>query len=275
VKTIVITGGTKGIGLGLAHEFLKRECKVVICGRNADTTAQAGAELAAVFSADRVLSQPCDVSDLAQVQALWDAAIAKFGRVDIWINNAGVSNERKPFQELPPDVVKGVVNTNLLGMMWGCRVALTGMLAQGSGALYNMEGFGSSTRMISEGMATYGSTKAALRYFTATLVKEVEKSPVIVGFMSPGMVATEMLIGEYADDPEEWERVKRIFNILADTVETVTPFLADKTLENTKNGARIEWLTMPKVAMRFMTARFKKRDIFGDTMPAKAAVNAS
>jgi hypothetical protein len=62
-------------------------------------------------------------------------------------------------------------------------------------------------------------------------------------------------------DAEKWQRQKRIFNILADRVETVTPYLVDGMLKNTKHGAKIAWLTTPKIAFRFLTAPFVKRDI--------------
>jgi hypothetical protein len=61
-----------------------------------------------------------------------------------------------------------------------------------------------------------------------------------------------------------WEQAKRILNILGDRVETVSPYLADKVLANDQAGARIAWLTFPKIMSRFLTARFRKRDIFAD-----------
>ena len=68
-------------------------------------------------------------------------------------------------------------------------------------------------------------------------------TPVIVGAIRPGMVATDMLLQQDRDRPDRWEEAKRIFNILADQPETVTPWIADRVLANTKNGARIQWLS--------------------------------
>src|SRR5437868_1872544 len=99
-KVIVITGSTRGIGLGMAREFLQRGQQVVISGRTPDSTANAVTQLSASY-ADRVVGQPCDVGDYAQVEALWDAAVARFGRVDIWINNAGTSHPSQNFWTLP------------------------------------------------------------------------------------------------------------------------------------------------------------------------------
>ncbi len=88
---------------------------------------------------------------------------------------------------------------------------------------------------------------------------------VIVGAISPGMVLTDLILKQYeGKDPAEWESARKIFNILADNVETVTPYLAKKILENQKNGARINWLTGSRVLWRFLTARFNQRNLFTD-----------
>jgi hypothetical protein len=81
------------------------------------------------------------------------------------------------------------------------------------------------------------------------------------------MVVTDLLTGQYRDRPDEWERAKRIFNILADRVETVAPWLAERVLANTQSGARIRWLTRSKLIGRFLAAPFRKRDLFGPSGP--------
>jgi short-subunit dehydrogenase len=142
-------------------------------------------------------------------------------------------------------------------------VALTGMLEQGSGSLYNMEGLGSDGRKV-EGLTVYGTTKHALRYLTDALIAEVEGTSLLVGALRPGMVVTDMLTKQYEEQPEEWERAKGIFNILADRVETVAPWFADQILANSKNGARFVWLGRFKAMGRFLTAPFSKRDLFSE-----------
>jgi DICT domain-containing protein len=84
-----------------------------------------------------------------------------------------------------------------------------------------------------------------------------------VGALRPGMVLTDLVTGQYEGRPEEeWQDAKRIFNILADRVETVTPWLAQKVLANQRSGVRITWLTRRKVMGRFLAAPFHKRDLF-------------
>ncbi|HQX74787.1 MAG TPA: SDR family oxidoreductase [Thermoflexales bacterium] len=266
MKTIVITGSTRGIGRGLAQEFLKRGHNVVVSGRGQASTTKTAGELSAQFGAENVLSQPCDVSDLAQVQALWDAAVAGFGRVDIWINNAGIGSPRKNFYELDMRDVNALVNTNLLGLFHGCRVAMAGMLKQGGGQIYNMEGYGSNG-MVTQGLSVYGATKRAVTYLTKSFAKEAEGTPVQVCWLNPGVVITDLLVDDYAGDPQGWESAKKAFNILGDKVEDVTPALTEKILRNTKNGARVAWLSNAQIGLRFATARFKKRDVLGDVKP--------
>ena len=81
--------------------------------------------------------------------------------------------------------------------------------------------------------------------------------------LSPGIVVTDLLVPPPDQRGEAWEKSKKILNILADTVETVTPWLVEGILKADKNGAAVRWLTPGKVRRRFATALFRKRDVFG------------
>jgi len=259
-KVVVVTGSTRGIGYGLASEFLKAGCKVVICGRSQESTDQAMAKLAQAYTPERVCGRPCNVRFYAQVQALWDTACRQFGHVDIWINNAGLGTAQRDLWMHSEEEMAAVVDTNITGTLHGAKVAILGMLDQGSGAVYNMEGLGSDGRRV-KGLALYGATKRAVRYLTEGLVAETKGTPVLVGSLSPGMVTTDFLVGRYDQASEEWEKAKRMFNILADRVETVTQWLVGKVLTNTKHGASFQWLTFPKILGRFLSAPFVTRDV--------------
>ncbi len=260
-RTVVVTGSSRGIGYGLASAFLARGCSVVVGGRSSESTERAAKALADLYNVpEKVLGQPCDVTAFDQVQALWNGACQRFGHVDIWVNNAGLGTGQRLLWKHEDEEVAAVVETNVQGTLYGCRVAVTGMLEQGFGAVYNMEGLGSDGRYVT-GLALYGTTKRAVRYLTEGLVAETKGTPVLVGALSPGMVTTDFLVGRYDHDSREWERAKRIFNILADRVDTVTPWLVAKMLANTKHGARFSWLTVPKTVWRFATAPFTRRDV--------------
>lgn len=259
MKTVVITGGTRGIGYGMAWEFLKRDCQVVICGRSSDSTQAAVQTLAEQFGSDYVLGQPCDVSDYSQVQVLWDAAIARFGTVDIWVNNAGLSHPPHQLWQIDAERTKAVVDTNMLGLIYCNQIVISAMNEQGHGFIYNMEGSGSSGRPMPT-LLLYQLTKRALKFMTDGLVKATKDMPVNVCYLSPGIVITDLLMEGYTD--AELERVKRIFNILGDKVETVTPYLVEEMLKNDQHGARIAWLKTPGIIWRFLTSPFNKRDLF-------------
>jgi NAD(P)-dependent dehydrogenase (short-subunit alcohol dehydrogenase family) len=261
MKIIVITGSTRGIGLGLADAFLARNCAVVINGRTTASVDGAVEQLAANYDRERILAHPGDVTDFDQVQALWDAARAHFGHVDVWINSAGLAHAQTDFWQHDPAEIEAVVRTNTIGAMYGARVAIAGMLDQGFGAFYNMEGLGSDGRQV-EGLALYGSTKYALSYLTDALVDQTRGSGLVVGALRPGMVLTDLLIGQRSRDAGDWERAKKVFNLLADHVETVTPWLADQVLANERTGVRIKWLTTWRLIGRVLAAPFRRRDLF-------------
>lgn len=261
MKTVVITGSTRGIGYGLANEFLKRGCKVVVSGRTQEAVDKAMKQLADSHHDDNIYGVACDVTDYVQMQNLWDKSAARFGEIDVWINNAGISNAYVPFWEVSPYTVKNVTDTNMLGAMNGSHVALKEMIKQGGGELYNMYGFGSDGRK-ADGLTLYGATKFGLKYLTEALAKEAKDTPVLIGSLSPGIVLTDLWDDLYEGMPERKEKAKKIVNILGDKVETVTPFLAEKVLENERSGAKIAWLTGPKAFWRFATAAFNKRDLF-------------
>ncbi|MFI6043819.1 SDR family oxidoreductase [Nocardia sp. NPDC051321] len=255
MKTVVITGGTRGIGLGMARALLDRGHRVAVCGTDQERVAAVRASLP-----DHAIAVTADVADRTALQQLWDEANAHFGRIDIWINNAGISHDRMPLWQLPEDTARAVIGTNLLGALNGAAVAIAGMAGLG-GHVWNMEGLGSDGRTVA-GLATYGASKRALTYLTKALAAEVPAG-VSVGLLSPGMVVTDLLTHGYRD-PAELAKARRVFNILADPVETVAPWLASRALSHTRNGAHVRWLTTPKVLGRFVTAPLRRRDLFAE-----------
>jgi NAD(P)-dependent dehydrogenase (short-subunit alcohol dehydrogenase family) len=261
MKSVVITGGTRGLGLCLAKEFLKLGCGVTVCGSSGASLDAAEKELAA-FN-DRTLFLPCDVRDRAQVEALWAQSAEKWGRVDVWVNNAGRNVPYETAWDTEPKYVDAVVDTNLKGMIFGSQVAAKGMRAQGGGQIWNMEGLGSND-MIQAKTILYGTTKRALTYFTRGLAKELEGSGVLAGRLSPGMMPTDFLMkgpeGERHGASGRQDFL-RILNILGDRPETVAAFFVPRILANKKNDAHLVWLTGGKAMARFMVAPFKKRKL--------------
>ena len=271
-QTVVITGSSRGLGLGMAQAFLARGHRVVISSRSATAVDAALKDLSAA-APQRVAGRVCDVGRVAEVQSLWDFAIQQFSRVDIWVNNAGLINSRRNLADLAPEDIDRVVQANVLGVMHGSRIALRGMLSQdagpsGSGSrgqILNFEGFGSDG-MKRPGLSVYGATKSAVRYFTRSLCKEYGDSGVLIGTINPGIVVTELLLDEsQRTSPEDWTRAKKRLRLLADRVEDVAPALVAAVLANQAQGARIQWLTPGKLLRRLALAPFRSRDPFAGT----------
>lgn len=130
---MVITGGTRGLGLALARRFLQAGDTVMLASRDAETCRQAQAQLE-VEHAGHVFANACDVGDCAAVDSLAATAAARMGRIDVWVNNAGLSAPVKlPLWESD---YKAVLDCNLLGAMNGSAAAIRAMHAQSpAGAL--------------------------------------------------------------------------------------------------------------------------------------------
>jgi NAD(P)-dependent dehydrogenase (short-subunit alcohol dehydrogenase family) len=266
---IVITGSTRGIGLGLAREFLSRGHSVMVSGRHEEAVRQTVAGLSDAFPANKIHGHACDVDREAEVEALWNEAARVFESVDIWINNAGRNNPKQRLHMMELAEFEGTLHTNLMGMINGSVIALRGMLKQGSGWIFNMEGFGSEG-MIGIDQVPYGLSKYGLRYFTKALVKTMKGSPVKVGYLSPGIVTTEMAVPRRENRGEFFDNNKKFLNIMADHVETVTPWLVEKILKACArpngNGIAIRWMSLPRAAGRLIGSLFRKRRVIEEAM---------
>ncbi len=260
MKTAIITGGTRGIGAGLVEGFLQSGWNVAYTGTSEKSIENSLGFLAGHFRKESYVALKCDVTCEKDLNDVWEYTFKTFGRVDIWVNNAGIATEQLTFYKIPPDVFTKIIDTNVKGLMLATHIAYNRMLLQGFGAIYNMEGLGSDGRTIF-GMTPYGTSKRAVRYFTDAFAKEVKNGPVIVGTISPGMILTDLTLEPLRKDPFKNKQLIRIYNILANDPRTVTPFLVRRMIENKHNGTKISWLSSWKVMKRFLFALFSKRDI--------------
>ncbi len=262
-KTVVITGSTRGIGRGLAHEMLKRGCRVAISGRSADAVESAVAELGAQHEAGRVIGAACDVSRPDQMRGLLAAATGAFGEIDVWVNNAGVDTPNVPVAELSDEDLRRIIDVNLTGTLFGLKIPMKEMIRQGHGQIWLMEGFGSAGN-VRVGMTPYAVTKRAVRYLGKAMQAETSGTNVHVCTVSPGILVTDLLIGDYDYSSEDWMKARKIFNILGDKVETATPWLAEQILAADAPGTHVAWLTRRKAFARFALSAFRRRDLFAD-----------
>jgi len=264
MATVVVTGSTKGIGRGFAEQFIARGHNAVICSRNQTDVDQTVAELNATHPG-QCAGASCDISDKSQIQALWDLAIREYGQVDYWINNAGRASSRHQVHELPEDLTRTIIGSNMLGTTFASQVAIQGFRQQGKGNLYNVLGGSFDGKRLVPNMGVYSSTKSAIYLLSQYLIKENADQNIVIGMISPGMLITANWFEEQAElSDDEWQKIKPILNILCDDVATVLPWLTDEVLANTKSGKRIAWMTGGRMLKRFIGAKLPggKRDLF-------------
>jgi len=265
MKTVVITGSGRGLGLELARCFAKQGMKIVLNDLNAERLNEAKTEIEKLPGGSQVYACAGNVALYEDMQQLAQYAREQCGQIDIWINNAGVNQPMKPVWELTEREISLLVDVDLKGAVLGSKAAMEIMAAQGHGAIYNMEGYGSNDAMML-GLNMYGTTKRAVTHFTQALAKESDEKQtgVLVGRLSPGIMITDFTVKALGDQEaiDLPEKTKKVYNILGDYPDVVAAFLSERMLQNTKNNAHIEWLTGGKAAWRFMTAGFNKRDFF-------------
>lgn len=188
-KVAVITGGTRGLGLAITQAFAQAGASVVVASRSQKSVDLAVQQINA--ASGRSVGMALDVSNLEQVEALAAYAVAQFGRLDIWVNNAGTAGPYGPTMGNLPQAFKQVVDTNILGVYYGSRTAMEHFLAQRSGKLINLLGRGYNGPVPWQN--AYASSKAWVRSFTHSLAEETKDSGVGVYAFNPGMVLTELL----------------------------------------------------------------------------------
>ena len=245
---IFITGGTRGIGHGIVKELLENGHKVSYTGTSQKSIDNSVKGLKGDF-----LPLICDVRHKEMIELAMKLALDKFGNIDVWLNNAGVDQDRLPVHELSEEEIKRVVDINLTGSMLGTNVALTQMKKQGRGVVYNFEGLGSNNMTIPK-TSIYGTTKRAITYFTKATKKEIKDYPDLhIGTIQPGMVFTELLMRNIG------EGIK-IAQIIGNDVEYVAHRVVRGILNN---DMKINIMTTTKLLWRFMSSPFRKKPDLG------------
>jgi NAD(P)-dependent dehydrogenase (short-subunit alcohol dehydrogenase family) len=265
-QNVIVTGGTQGLGFAYAREFGRRGHNVLICGRSQSSVDAAVAKLAPEFPAGaRIVGQAADTAEMVALEALWARGVAEFGRIDIWLNNAGYARTGARFIDNTPEQIEAMVGANVIGSINAAQVAIAGMKQQGGGKLYLTLGGGGASGRVVPGMTVYSTTKRAVKYLAGALVKErreAKDDSILIGTISPGVNITEGMRREFDElTPDERQRALKQMNFIGEHVETTTPWIVERILTDTKQGNDITWLTTGRMLGRAVSMLFSKRDV--------------
>jgi short-subunit dehydrogenase len=208
---VVVTGASAGIGEATAVAFARRGATVVLAARRQERLEELADRIAR--AGGRALALRCDVTDPEQLVRLERVVEEAFGRTDVLVNNAGVPGGGR-FEDLSFGQIDAVVRVNLIGVMFGTRAFLPGMVRRGHGHIVNVASL--AGRFAGPGAAVYTATKHGVVAFSESLNYETEDRGVHVTTVNPGFVATEGFPQDHLD-PRLVLPVERV----ADAIVTV------------------------------------------------------
>ena len=192
MKTVIITGASRGIGSAAAIAFAKQGYSIVLNYNNSKEKALALAKtIHDSYSVD-VLAVKADVASSAQVNEMTEKALEQFGSIDILVNNAGIA-QQKLFTDITDEDWRRMLDINLTGVFNCCRSVLPCMIRNHSGAIVNISSMWGQTGGSCE--VHYSAAKAGIIGLTKALAKEVGPSGIRVNCVAPGVVMTDMMNG--------------------------------------------------------------------------------
>jgi 3-oxoacyl-[acyl-carrier protein] reductase len=197
----IVTGGSKGIGLAIARAFLDRGMQVTITGRNPQDLERAQSLLSG--GAD-VLTVAADVRIPDDAQRAVDETVARFGGLDVLVNNAGIGRFAN-VADMSIETWREVIDTNLSGVFYCTHAALPELRRRGGGYIVNISSLAGKNAFT--GGAAYCASKAGLNAFSEALMQEVRYDNIRVSYVMPGSVATGFSHpdGPTAEGKDDWK----------------------------------------------------------------------
>ena len=191
-KIAAITGGTAGLGRGIAETFLAEGAKVALFARNPDKGAKVLEELGAKgFGSDRAIFVPGDVMEQSDVEGFVDTVIETFGTIDILVNNAGGAGDLQPMVNLSDEAFDQAMKWNVYSTFYATRRALPAMLEKKDGRVINISSMeGKHGKPV---FTAYTAAKHAVNGLTKSLAREVGEAGVTVNAICPGLVVTDII----------------------------------------------------------------------------------
>lgn len=189
-KSAIVTGASRGIGKALAETLAGLGVNVAIAARQEGPLKETAEEIAKKFKV-KVLPIACDVTKLADLENLVDKTRKEFGKIDILINNAGVSSQY-PFHKQPMEDLERLAHTNYLGYVRLIRLVINEMMERKSGAIINMVSGSTLCDPLPRNFLAYSSLKVGLRAFLKGLFWEVRDYGIKVTSLLPGVTDTDL-----------------------------------------------------------------------------------
>ena len=180
-RVVLITGGTRGIGYALAEALLRAGDTVAVTGTTEDGAVKAERQLAALGTVTAIV---CDVRDPGAAELAVRTAVAKFGGLDVLVNNAGVG-VGVPIAEMPHDEWNRIIGTNVTGVFNCCKAAIPHLRQRGGGWIVNISSLASKNPFA--GGAAYCASKAAVNAFSEALMQELREDNIRVTYVLPGI----------------------------------------------------------------------------------------
>lgn len=188
-QVIAITGASSGIGLEIARKFYLAGARLALCSRSEERVRSAVADWADTSDA-RLLIISADTSIIKDIYRFRDAAVERFGRIDVWVNNAGIEHPM-PTVDMTQEIFDAVVNTNFRGYYFGCQSAAQDMLRRGEGGTIVNIGSVNAVTVV-PGQAVYAATKAAISQMTKLFAREWGRDGIRVNCVGPGSIPTRI-----------------------------------------------------------------------------------
>jgi 3-oxoacyl-[acyl-carrier protein] reductase len=189
-KVAIISGASRGIGKAIANTAASLGINLSIAARQKDALEETAAEIKKKYQVE-VLPVPCDVMKLEDLQNLVNKTKDKFGKIDILINNAGVTSQY-PFEQQPFEDFENLVHTNYLGYVRLIRLVINDMMARKSGAIINMVSGSTLVDPLPRNFLVYSSLKVGLRAFSKGLFWEMRDHGIKITSILPGVTDTDL-----------------------------------------------------------------------------------
>ncbi len=220
-KVVMVTGGSRGIGLELARVLLEQGARVCICGRKQEGLDAAGAELDA---GDRLLAVRAHVAREEDVDGLFEGAVKQFGRLDVLINNVGMNIISGGLMDSDPALWQKIIESNLTGTFLCSRKAAKIMSGQNQGKIVSLSSI-AGTRA-APGMGIYGVAKAGIEMMTKVLALELSPFNIQVNAVAPSMVRTDFSKPFWSNEDIHAQLIKGIpLGRIAEIPDVVHPVL--------------------------------------------------